>query len=141
MEGTKRPGSKHGIQEQNPSGCYVFRQFFIEESGLAGIFIPLDQNFTNSHRSATVTETLLHSFACAHDRDSAYFPLEFDPGISATDRRCDDMLNHRQMIETFFNQKANNPIRIKNEIGSCCGPVSNHSIKDNFRSSIIWRLA
>lgn len=118
---------KHRVQKKHPSLGDIRGQFLIEQLRLTGLFISLDQDLTNPHRSTAVSESLLHCLACSHDGYTTDLPLESDAEISTANRSCDRVFDHRQMIQALLDQETYNPIRVENEVCPIGFLVSDHS--------------
>lgn len=118
---------KHRIKKKNPSICDVARELFIEQFWLAGFLVPLYKDFTNSHRTTTISQTLLHCLSCSHDGNTTYFPFEPHSEIDATYRCRDRLFNHWQVIEPLLYEEAYDPVRVEDEIGTASPSISDHA--------------
>lgn len=51
---------KHRVEQQHPSVGNILGQLVVEQSGLGGLLVSLDQNLANPYTPATLPQSLLH---------------------------------------------------------------------------------
>lgn len=118
---------KHRIQEQHPTGGNVLWKLIIEQLWHASLLVSLNQDLSNSHRTAAVTQTFLHGLTSSHDRDTTNLTLEHDTCVLTANWGGDRVLYHRQVIEAFLDQQPNDSVGVEDEVSPIGVFVSDHS--------------
>jgi hypothetical protein len=129
-------GGKHRVEQEYPAVLNIGRELIIEELGFAGLLVALDQDLANADGATAFPQTLLHRLARSHDGHAANLTLEPHPNIIFPNRRGHGVGDNWEVVEAFFNQEANNAVRVEDEIGPLGVLVPDHGQKGDQ----LWRL-
>jgi hypothetical protein len=94
---------------------------------LGSVLVSLNENLANSNRTAAVSQSLFHCFTSSHDGHATDLSLEHKAFVSSADWGSHVMLDNRKVVETFFNKKPDDSIRVKDEVCALSVLIANHA--------------
>jgi hypothetical protein len=136
---SQHTSSEHRIQQQYPSVRNVLGQLVVEQPRLRCLLVPLNQDLAYPYTPAALAECLFHGLASAHDRHTTDLALELDAIVGPTDGRCNHVLLHGQVVETFLYKQTNNAVGVEDKVGSVCVLVADDTVSRR-RKSVSGRV-
>lgn len=109
-------GGKHGVQQEDVSVGDVLGQLVVEESGLSGLLVSLDENLSDSNGPAAVSQTLLHGLSSSHDGDTTNLSLKCKTLELGAGWRLDELIGHGKLVETLLDEQTDDSVRVEDEV-------------------------